>query len=216
MPSAITGRMTRFSGFRYSRRSRRVVLLPVRNRTDDGGEHTDLGKALCGDKGVHAHHQQHKDRAQNVDAAVVQRIGQGDVTGTKEPQQHRRTGVEAQGEHHRKEHQDGKAVGNDLFCLLLVTLPHGDGGAGSAACAYQHGKGVQQHEDGGKKSHAGKGGCADAGNVSDVDAVYDVVQQVYHLRHNGRDHQLQHQFFYAAGPHVLSGLCHEIGLLWFK
>ena len=34
------------------------------------------GKALRGDEGVHAQHQQHKHRAQNVDAAVTQRIGQ--------------------------------------------------------------------------------------------------------------------------------------------
>ncbi len=63
------------------------VQNDVDDCTDDGGEHTGLGKALGGDEGVHAQHQQHKHRAQNVDAAVTQRIGQGGVTGTEEPQQ---------------------------------------------------------------------------------------------------------------------------------
>ena len=45
-----------------------------------------LAKPLRGDEGVHAQHQQHEHRAQNVDAAVTQRIGQGGVTGAKEPQ----------------------------------------------------------------------------------------------------------------------------------
>ena len=180
----------------------------VDDRTDDGGKHTGLGKALRGDEGVHAQHQQHKHRAQNVDATVRQRIGHGGVTGTKEPQQGGCPGVEHHGQHHREEQQHGKAVGDDLLCLLLVALSQRNGGAGCAARAHQHGERVQQHKDGGEQSHAGQRCRADAGNMSDVNAVHDVIQQVDHLCNDRRDHELQHQLFYAAGTHILFCLCH--------
>ena len=185
------------------------VQNDVDHGTDHGGEHAGLGKALGGDEGVHAHHQQHEHRAENVDAAVAQRIRQGGVAGTEQPQQRGCTRIKADGQHHCKEHQHRKAVGDDLFGLLPVPLPQCDGGARCTARAHQHGERVQQHEDGGEQSHAGERGCADALNVPDVNAVYDVVQQVHHLRHHGRDHQLQHQLFHAAGPHVLFCLCHR-------
>ena len=180
----------------------------VDDRTDDGGKHTGLGKALRGDEGVHAQHQQHKHRAQNVDAAVTQRIGQGGVTGTEEPQQGGCPGVEHHGQHHRKEQQHGKAVGDDLLCLLLVALSQCNGGAGCAARAHQHGERVQQHKDGSEQAHAGQRCRADAGNMSDVNAVHDVIQQVDHLCNDRRDHELQHQLFYAARAHILFCLCH--------
>ena len=155
-----------------------------------------------------AKHQQHKHRAQNVDAAVTQRIGQGGVTGTKEPQQGGCSGVEHHGQHHREEQQHGKAVGDDLLRLLLVALSQRNGGAGCAARAHQHGECVQQHKDGGEQSHAGQRCRADAGNMSDVNAVHDVIQQVDHLCNDRRDHELQHQLFYAAAAHILFCLCH--------
>ena len=122
----------------------------VDDRTDHGGEHTGFGKALRGNEGVHAQHQQHEHRAQKVDAAVAQGIRQGGIAGTKQPKQHRRPGIEADGQHHRKEQQHGKAVGDDLFCLLLVALSQRNGGAGCAARAHPHGERVQQHKDGGE------------------------------------------------------------------
>ena len=180
----------------------------VDDRTDDSREHTGLGKALGRDEGVHAQHQQYEYRTQNVDAAVAQRIRQGHITGAEQPQQGGCPGIKPDGQHHGKQHQHGEAVGDDLLRLLFVALPQRNGGAGRAACTDQHGKGIQQHQDGREQSHAGQCCCADAGDMPDVNAVYDVVQQVDHLRHHCWDHQLQHQLSDAAGPHVLSCLRH--------
>ena len=163
---------------------------------------------MGGDEGVHAQHQQHEHRAENVDAAVAQRIRQGGVAGTEQPQQRGRTRIKADGQHHCKEHQHRKAVGDDLFGLLPVPLPQCNGGARCAARAHQHGECVQQHKDGGEQSHAGQRCRADAGDMSDVNAVHDVIQQVDHLCNDRRDHELQHQFFYAARAHILFCLCH--------
>ncbi len=89
-----------------------------------------------------------------------------------------RPGVEADGQHRREDQQHGEAVGDDLFRLLLVALPQRNGGAGRAAGTHQHGKGVQQHQDGGEQPHAGQRRRADARDVPDVNAVHDVIQQV--------------------------------------
>ena len=191
----------------------------VDDRADNGGQHTDLGKALRSDEGVHAKHDQHADGAQNVDAAVSQSVGQGGVTGTKQPQQGGCGGVKDDGQDDREEQRHGKAVADDLFCLLLVALAHGDGGAGRAAGADEHGKGVQEHQDGGKQAHAGQSRRADPRDVADVDAVHDVVQQVDHLRHNGGDHQLEQELFHVTRAHILLfflRLCHGKCLLWFE
>ena len=139
----------------------------------------------------------------NVDAAVRQRIGQGGVTGTEEPQQGGCSGVEHHGQHHRKEQQHGKAVGDDLFCLFPVALPQSNGGAGRTACAHQHGECIQQHQDGSEQAHAGQRCRTDARDMADVNAVHDVVQQVHDLRYHRRDHELQHQTADVPAAHVL-------------
>ena len=185
----------------------------VDDRADDGGQHTDLGKALGGDKGVHAHDEEDTDRAQDIDAAVGQRIGQGGLAGTKEPQQDGSPGIEPDGKHHGKKQQHGKAVADDLFGFFFVALPQRDGRAGRAARADEHGKRVEQHQDGGKQAHTRQRRRANARNMADINTVHDVVQQVDHLSHNGGDHELEQQFFDIAAPHILSGLRHEISPL---
>ena len=183
------------------------VQNDVDDRTDDGGEHTDLGEALRCDEGVHAHHDEDADRAEDVDAAVGQRVRQGGIAGTEQAQQGGCAGVEHDRQEHREDHQHGEAVADDLFCLLLIALAHGNGGAGGTARTDEHGKGVQQHQDGGEQAHARQRRRTDAGNVADVDAVHDVVQQVDHLRHDRRDHQLEQQLLDVAGAHILLFLC---------
>ncbi len=42
--------------------------------------------------------------------------------------------------------------------------------------------------------------------MADVNAVHNVIQQIYHLRHNGGQRKLQQQLGYAAGAHIL-GFC---------
>ncbi len=160
---------------------------------DDGGQHTDLSKALGRDEGVHAHDEQHEHRAEDVDAAVGQRIGQGGVAGTKEPQQDGSTGIEARRQHHGEKQQHGKAVADDFFGLVFVALSQRDGRAGRTARADEHGKGVQEHKDRRKQAHARQRRRTDALDVADVNAVYDVIEQVDHLRHNGGDHELEKQ-----------------------
>ena len=123
--------------------------------TDHGGQHADFRKALCGNKGVHTHHNQHKDRAENVDPGIVQCIRQRRFTGTEHHQKLRCKNVENNGQYNRQHKQQRKAVAHDLFRCLVVLLAHENGSTGCATGACQHGKGIDQHQDRHKESCTG-------------------------------------------------------------
>lgn len=176
---------------------------------DDRREHADLRKALGRDEGVHAHDQQHEHRAEDVDAAIGHRIGESGVAGTEEPQQGGRTGIEARRQHHSEKQQHGKAVADDFFGLVFIALSQRDGRAGRTARADEHGEGVQEHKDRRKQAHARQRRRADALDVADVNAVYDVIEQIDHLRHHGGYHQLQKQGLDRPAAHILSILYHR-------
>lgn len=59
----------------------------IDDSTDDRGEHADFGKALGGDKGVHAHDHQHKDAAQGIDPSVGYAVGDGVAAAAEKPDQ---------------------------------------------------------------------------------------------------------------------------------
>ena len=80
-----------------------------------------------------------------------------------------------------------------------------------AARAHQHGKSVQQHQNGCEQPHAGQRCRANARNVADVNAVHDVIQQIHDLRYHGGDHELQHQLLMLPVP--ISCFACAIGML---
>ena len=84
----------------------------------------------------------------------------------------------------------------------LIAAAHGNGRAGRAAGAAQHGKRGNQHQNGGKQANARQRGCADLRHMADIDAVHNVIQQVYHLRHHRGQCQLGQQLGNAAAPHI--------------
>ena len=47
----------------------------IDNSTDDRSHHTDSGKALGGNEGVHAKHDQDKKASQNIDSGIVRCVG---------------------------------------------------------------------------------------------------------------------------------------------
>ena len=85
---------------------------------------------------------------------------------------------------------------------IVIAAAHGNGRAGRAAGAAQHGKRGNQHQNGGKQANARQRGCADLRHMADIDAVHNVIQQVYHLRHHRRQCQLGQQLGNAAAPHI--------------
>ena len=174
----------------------------VAHSADHGGHHAERGKALGGDKGVHAHNDEHKNGADDIDAGVIQRIRQRFFAGTEQHQQGRRSEIKHNGQHSRQNQQQRKAVAHDFFSGIVIAAAHGNGRAGRAAGAAQHGKRGNQHQNGGKQANARQRGCADLRHMADIDAVHNVIQQVYHLRHHRGQCQLGQQLGNAAAPHI--------------
>ena len=85
---------------------------------------------------------------------------------------------------------------------IVIAAAHGNGRAGRAAGAAQHGKRGNQHQNGGKQANARQRGCADLRHMANIDAVHNVIQQVYHLRHHRGQCQLGQQLGNAAAPHI--------------
>ena len=189
----------------------------IQNDIDNGannrGEHTDLGKALGGDKRVHAHDHQHKDAAQSIDPAVGHTVGNGVAAAAEKPDQLRGKQVEHPGEHHRQKQQHRKAAADNFLRLLLVSPAHGNGSQGRAAGTCQHSKGGYQHKNGGKEAHTGEGVSADFRNMPDVNPIHNVVQQVNDLGHHRGHRKLNHLALDASGAHILFlCFCHERSL----
>ena len=55
----------------------------------------------------------------------------------------------------------------------------------------QHGKCIKKHQNRCKKSDTGQGSRADPRDMSDINSVYDIIEQVDDLCDNGRDRQLR-------------------------
>ena len=147
----------------------------VDHRADDRGQHTGSGEALGGDEGVHAHHDQHEHAAKDIDSSVLNGVGKRHVAAAEQPDKRWQCPVEHSGQNHRQKQQNGKAVGNDLFGGVPVALAHGDGRPGCAARSRQHGKGGNEHQNGGEQPHTGERRAADLRNVADVNSIDHVI-----------------------------------------
>src|SRR5699024_6788325 len=120
-----------------------------------------------------------------VDPHVGQVIADGVFAGAEEPQKLLAPELEGGGEKERRDNQAGEAGTEDPLGLVVVAPAHGDGGAGCAALTQKSGKGGEQIDHREAESHAGEGDVAHYGHVADVNAVYDVVEQIDQLRQNG-------------------------------
>ena len=175
----------------------------VDHRADNSGQHGDGGEALGGDEGIHTHDDQHGHGTQDINSAIGHGIGQCCLRGAEEAQQGRTGEIEHNGQHHSEAKQHRKAVCHDLFGPLFFALTHGDSCPGSAAGTGHHGESCDQHQNGREQAHTGEGRTAFFRDVTDVNTVNDVVQQVYYLSHQGGNSHLDHQLFHGAGAHIL-------------
>ena len=81
-------------------------------------------------------------------------------------------------------------------------LAHCNGCAGGAAGTAQHGEGVEQDQNRHAQSYAGQGSGANFGQVTNVNSVNNVVQQIDDLRYDRGQSQLHHPAAHAAGAHI--------------
>ena len=98
----------------------------IHHRSDDGGQHRLVGKALAGDELVESCRQDGKHRTHHIIGQIAVCIGEGLLARTKE-HQHRLPKCNRQSRQSgRKCQQHNKAVGKNLLCALPVVLSHAD------------------------------------------------------------------------------------------
>ena len=175
----------------------------VNYRANDRGEHTHPGEALGGDEGIHTHDDQHKHAAQQINPSVGYGVGKGGVAGAEEPQQRRSVFQQRRRKHHGQTQKNRKAVAHDPLGGVRIPLAHGNGGPWRASRPCQHGEGRNQHEDGGEQSHPRQCRGADLRQVTDIDSVHNIVQQVHQLSYQRRHRHFGHQLLHTAGAHIL-------------
>ena len=179
---------------------------------DEHAEHSHQSFALGTDKGVQSKRQLNKDRAQQVDADVIHRVADGGVGRSKGPQNRFLEDAEAHRQHRGHDEEQGGGVAQNPFCLPPLAGAQLDGGQGSASLAGEGGERRYQGDNGKGNPHAGEGGLPHHWDVSDIDAVYNIVEHIDDLRGNGGDRQLEHQSAdrgRSQGGFVAVGLCHR-------
>ena len=161
----------------------------VDDRTDDGGKHTGLGKALRGDKGVHAQADHDKDSAQGVGGQIAVRIGEGGAAGAEEVEDGLAEQEDEGSEYHAQPQQQGKGVALDPLGLFVVPLAPADGAQRRAAGAAQVGKADDDGDDRQHQPHAGEGQTSHTGQASDIHPVHNIIEDIHQLsRRHGQGH----------------------------
>ena len=161
----------------------------IADSADQDRNHGNGGKSLCGDKCIHTKGQLHEQRSECIDVHIIRRIGNG-ISACAEGQQQgsvefKKDQGQQDGDHNLK----GKAVAQDIFRCFLVFSSHINRSPWRASGTDQCGKGRYDHNDRHTDADSGQGETSLAGNVSDVDTVYDVVEHINQLRDNRRDGQ---------------------------
>ena len=165
-------------------------------------QHSGTGAPLHNDKRVQAQGQLHKQGPGQIDLQVRRRVGDRGVAG---PEHIQKRPVEEIKQRHQGggKHQEQPGAGaEDALRPVAVPLAQPDGRQRRARRAGKSGKRRDQHGDGKCQPHARQGGGPHPGNVPDVYAVHDIIQNIDHLRDDGGHRHGGHELSDAAAPHL--------------
>ena len=126
-------------------------------------------------------------------------------SGAEDQQQRLREELEEHRQHHGNDDQQGKAVAHDALGFRNIAPALLNGGAGSAAHAYQRGKGGDHHDDRQAHAHTREGQLAHSLHrlhVADVHPVHQVIEHVDDLGGNSGQSQGEQQLSHRAGAQV--------------
>ena len=175
----------------------------VDDRSDQCRHHADLRKPLRGNKGIHSHHNKHKNASENINSGIAERIGKRHLTCTEQLQKRRSRDIKDHGQCHRKNHQNREAVSQNLFCKIMLLPSHANCSKRCSACPCQHGKGIDQHQDRHEKPNSCKSCCTDLRHMSNVNPVYNVIQKIHELCDHRRNCQLRQKLRNTSIFHLL-------------
>ena len=165
----------------------------VQYRADQHAEHSHQRFSLGADEAVQPQGQLDEYRPQQIDADIVHRVANGGIRGAEGVQNRFFVHAEAHCHQQGGRQQEDQGIAQDPLGLVPSPGTQLDGGQGRAALSGKGGEGGHQSDDRKCNAHAGEGGAAHLRDVSNVDAVHDVIQHIDELgRHRGYG-QLQHE-----------------------
>ena len=133
------------------------------------------------DKIIHTKTYHDKQCAAQVNGQISIGIRVGDITGAEQIHEGAPEYKAKKSQENPADQEHGKGVCHDLFGLFLVAESSGYRKEGSAAHAKQIGKCSDDCNDWKSQSDTGQCFCGSMGDMTDIDAVYHIVQDVNEL-----------------------------------
>ena len=163
------------------------VQNDIHHSTDNHRQHPDFREALCVDVAVHARCGHREHRAQQVNAEIVLCVAIRGIACTECVKNGLHKQIADCHDGCGADEQQGEGVAEDFCGTVMVACPSGDGEGGHTAHAEQCGECHDQRDDGQTQTHTCQRQTAAVTQMSDINAVYDVVCKLHQLRDGQRD-----------------------------
>ena len=152
------------------------VERDIQDGAENNGGHTDLRKALRRDERVHAEADQHGDRADDVDAEIVDCVGKRGFVTAEDLEDPGSDGKKSHGQDRADDQKKRKGSRHHALCFSVFMLASGDRGKCSTACAAEVGKRADEGDQ--REAHAKARDSESSGlaHVADISSVDDVIE----------------------------------------
>ena len=169
------------------------VQEDVQNCPDEHRAHGHQSLALGGNVGVQPQGQLDKNGTGQIDGDVIQRVADGGLRSAKGHQRRFFDDGKYCGQYGGQKQQQGGGITQNFFCPRPVAGAQADGGQRCAAHTSKGGKSGDQHKDGEGDAQTGEGSAAYLWDVTNIDAVHNVVEHVDELGGHCGQGQFDHQ-----------------------
>ena len=159
------------------------------------GEHAGSGKALTVDVRIETERQHDAQRTDQVNHDVRGRIRVRYLTGAEQVEQRAMKRDAEHGQHDTAQQQHKAGVDHDALCAFPVAFAARHRAQRSTAQSEQIGKRGNERHKGKAQADTCQRKRALAGDFADINAVYNIIQQVEQLRD---EHRCGHSKYPAA------------------
>ena len=144
--------------------------------------HTNFCKALCCNKSIHSQCQLYENGSQCIDTHIAYCIFNGILAGSKCHQKCSVTKVHDYGQYNGNQNLQRKTVTQNLLCCLLFPFSHHNGRSWCSTIPDQRCKSGNDHNKGHTYTNTCQCQCTTVRNMPDINAVYNIIKHIDHLR----------------------------------
>ena len=166
------------------------IQQDIAHRPDEHRAHSDLGKALGGDEGIHSQCQLHKDGSQRIDFQIRICVIDGISAGPKGKEHLPTEEKQYCCQHQRYQNLQQKTSAQNPLRRVVISLSHVNGSPRCSAGTNQRRESRHNHNNRKTDSHAGQRQISISRYMSDIDSIHNIVQHVNQLCGNRGNRQL--------------------------